>query len=374
MSSHENNNKPSYDENIFFISIPAMVFLIIATLVMVISVKEVKPSKDPFPEPVLTVEESAALIAPRKSEASGGGSTTAANAVSDEGLTLISKSDCTACHKDSIKVVGPAYADIAAKYKGDKEASKKLIEKIKVGGSGNWGDVAMPPHPTMKDEEIEKMVKYILSLKGGKAPEPIAKTTTVEKSASVDSSNPKVAEALKFMKEKSDCLVCHKESEKFLGPSFVEIAQKYASDKEAPKNLTLKVKNGGQGVWGQTPMLPHPNLTEEEISNLVSAILTYNKVAAAGTGTNPSNEFSATFEAMKTKTDCYVCHKDKEAFIAPSFLEISKKYKDAKDIKVLVEKVKNGGTGVWGQTPMIPHPNLTVEEIEKMVKAILTVQ
>lgn len=374
MSSHENNKKPSYDENLFFILIPAFVFLLIATLVMVISVKEVKPSKDPFPEPTLTVEESAALIAPRKSEGSGGGSSSAPSSPSDEGLAFISKSDCIACHKDAIKLVGPAYADIAAKYKGDKEASKKLIEKIKIGGAGSWGDVPMPPHPTMKDDEIEKMVKYILSLKGGKVPEPIAKTAALEKPANVVSSDPKVAEAVKFMKEKSDCMVCHKENEKFLGPSFVEIAQKYAGDKEAPKNLILKVKNGGQGVWGQTPMLPHPNLTEEETSNLISAILSYNTAPTGGSGTNPSDEYAVTFELMKTKSDCYVCHKDKEVFIAPSFLEISKKYKGSKDVKILVEKIKNGGTGVWGQTPMIPHPNLTVEEIEKMVKAILTVQ
>jgi cytochrome c len=231
--------------------------------------------------------------------------------------------------------------------------------------------VPMPPHPTMKDEEIEKMVKYILSLKGGKAPAPVVKAASTEKLVVVDS---KVADALKFMKEKSDCMACHKESEKLLGPSFVEIAQKYAGDKDAPKNLAGKVKNGGQGVWGQVPMLPHPSLTDDEISNLVSAILSYGAASSASPSASPASEFATTFDFMKTKSDCYVCHKDKEVSIAPAFLEISKKYKGIKDIKELVEKVKKGSTGVWGQTPMIPHPGLTDQEIENMIKAILSVQ
>ena len=75
MSEHDHENKkPPYEENLFFILLPAFVFLVIVTGVMVISVVETKPSKDPFPSPTLSAEASAALIAPPVSTASGSGS------------------------------------------------------------------------------------------------------------------------------------------------------------------------------------------------------------------------------------------------------------------------------------------------------------
>ncbi len=78
-------------------------------------------------------------------------------------LELAQKSACMACHAVDKKMVGPAYKDIAAKYKGDKTAEAKLFEKVKKGGSGVWGQIPMPPNATVKDEDIRTLVKWVLS-------------------------------------------------------------------------------------------------------------------------------------------------------------------------------------------------------------------
>ena len=89
----------------------------------------------------------------------------AGTAQAQDATALLQKSGCTACHAIDKKVVGPAYVDVAAKYKGDTKAPAMLIEKVKKGGSGVWGPVPMPPNAAVKDDDIKKMVAYILSLK-----------------------------------------------------------------------------------------------------------------------------------------------------------------------------------------------------------------
>jgi cytochrome c len=78
---------------------------------------------------------------------------------------LAKKNACTACHAVDKKLVGPAYKDVAAKYRSDKGAEARLIEKVKKGGVGVWGQVPMPPNPQVKDEDVATLVKWVLSLK-----------------------------------------------------------------------------------------------------------------------------------------------------------------------------------------------------------------
>ena len=78
---------------------------------------------------------------------------------------LIKKDGCSACHANDKKVVGPAYTEVAAKYKGDAGALAKLSEKVKKGGSGVWGPVPMPPNSTVSDADIKTSVTYILAMK-----------------------------------------------------------------------------------------------------------------------------------------------------------------------------------------------------------------
>jgi cytochrome c len=78
---------------------------------------------------------------------------------------LAKKYNCFACHAVDKKVVGPAYKDVAAKYRGDKSAPGKLFEKVKKGGAGVWGPVPMPPNTQVPDADVKKLVDWILSLK-----------------------------------------------------------------------------------------------------------------------------------------------------------------------------------------------------------------
>ena len=83
----------------------------------------------------------------------------------DDAKALLQKSGCTACHAIDKKIVGPAYNDVSTKYKGDAGAAAKLAEKVKKGGQGVWGPVPMPPNANVKDDDIKKMVAYVLALK-----------------------------------------------------------------------------------------------------------------------------------------------------------------------------------------------------------------
>jgi cytochrome c len=78
---------------------------------------------------------------------------------------LAKKHNCLVCHQIDKKVVGPAYKDVAAKYANDKTAEAKLVEKVKKGGVGVWGQVPMPPNAAVPDADVKALVKWILSLK-----------------------------------------------------------------------------------------------------------------------------------------------------------------------------------------------------------------
>jgi cytochrome c5 len=81
------------------------------------------------------------------------------------GEALMQKDGCAACHGIDKKIVGPAYLDVAAKYKGDAGALPKLTQKVKAGGAGVWGQVPMPPNPQVPDDDIKALVSWILALK-----------------------------------------------------------------------------------------------------------------------------------------------------------------------------------------------------------------
>jgi cytochrome c len=84
------------------------------------------------------------------------------NAQADEALAKAK--NCMSCHQVAVKVLGPAYKDVAAKYKGDAGAADKLAAKIKAGGKGVWGEIPMPPNNVTPDE-AKKLATWVLSLK-----------------------------------------------------------------------------------------------------------------------------------------------------------------------------------------------------------------
>jgi cytochrome c len=74
---------------------------------------------------------------------------------------LATKYNCMGCHAIDKKLVGPAYKDVAAKYKG-KGAEADLVKKIKAGGSGVWGAIPMPPNAA-PESELRQIVDWVLT-------------------------------------------------------------------------------------------------------------------------------------------------------------------------------------------------------------------
>jgi len=90
-------------------------------------------------------------------------SVVAAPALANE--ELAKKHACTACHAIDKKLVGPGYKEVANKYRGDAKAEAMLVEKVKKGGVGVWGQVPMPPNASVPDADVKTLVKWVLSLK-----------------------------------------------------------------------------------------------------------------------------------------------------------------------------------------------------------------
>lgn len=83
--------------------------------------------------------------------------------------------------------------------------------------------------------------------------------------------------AAEAMMKKDGCAACHAIDKKLVGPSYVDVAAKYKSDKDAVAKLTKKVKEGGSGVWGPIPMPPNAATSTTEITELVTWLLTLKK-------------------------------------------------------------------------------------------------
>jgi cytochrome c len=78
---------------------------------------------------------------------------------------LAKKHACFACHAVDKKLVGPSYKEVASKYRGDVAAEARLVEKVKKGSQGSWGQVPMPPNAAVPDGEVRTLVQWILSQK-----------------------------------------------------------------------------------------------------------------------------------------------------------------------------------------------------------------
>ncbi|MEJ8822987.1 c-type cytochrome [Variovorax humicola] len=80
-------------------------------------------------------------------------------------LALATAKNCMACHSVDRKILGPAFKDVAARYKDDKTAPEKLAVKIVKGGAGVWGPLAMPANPQVSESEAARLAAWVLSTK-----------------------------------------------------------------------------------------------------------------------------------------------------------------------------------------------------------------
>ena len=88
----------------------------------------------------------------------------AAEGVPQSMLDLAERSRCLTCHEVDEKVRGPAWRDVAKRYRGDAAAEARLLVKVREGGSGVWGDDFMSPNKRVSDEDLQTLVRWILSL------------------------------------------------------------------------------------------------------------------------------------------------------------------------------------------------------------------
>ena len=86
------------------------------------------------------------------------------NGLANDAKKSIKKNGCLACHSVKLKVFGPSFIDIANKYENNNSNQQILVQKIKKGGSGNWGNIPMMSHPNITNDELNLMVRWILDL------------------------------------------------------------------------------------------------------------------------------------------------------------------------------------------------------------------
>jgi len=89
----------------------------------------------------------------------------AMGAQAQDAAKLAQDKGCLACHQVDKKLVGPAYKEVAAKYRNDKGAAARLAKKVREGGQGAWGQVPMPPNPQVSEKDADTLVKWVLSQK-----------------------------------------------------------------------------------------------------------------------------------------------------------------------------------------------------------------
>ncbi|MFK7848114.1 MAG: PQQ-dependent sugar dehydrogenase [Rhodothermales bacterium] len=75
---------------------------------------------------------------------------------------LMAQSDCSVCHQPDVRSAGPAYTEIAEKYQSGPDVTEKLVDKIRNGGSGVWGEINMPAHPAITENDARTIVDYLL--------------------------------------------------------------------------------------------------------------------------------------------------------------------------------------------------------------------
>ena len=80
-------------------------------------------------------------------------------------MALAQKRNCMACHAVDKKIVGPSFKEVAAKYAKDKKAESMLAERIRKGGKGVWGEMAMPPNAQLSPAEATTLAKWVLATK-----------------------------------------------------------------------------------------------------------------------------------------------------------------------------------------------------------------
>jgi len=200
------------------------------------------------------------------------------------------KSVCSACHGQGI-AGAPKVGDKAAWADDIKQGLATLVKNAINGVQSPKG--VMPPrggNPSLSDWEVTAAIVYMANQSGGSFKEPAKPAAPAAPAAAAPAAAPAAAAPAQVasaaappaaapaanasaLLEKNGCLACHALDKKVLGPSYKEVAAKYAGDKNAAATLEKKVKAGGVGTWGQVPMPPHPQISDADLATMVKYIL-----------------------------------------------------------------------------------------------------
>lgn len=132
---------------------------------------------------------------------------------------------------------------------------------------GEWADNLrnMKERGTpMTDEEMRAILEYLAAYYNRDKPAPAPSPDTL--AAGGDDPVQKLLNA-------NACNGCHSVDKRIVGPSFREIAAKYAGDRDAPAHLEAKIRGGGQGAWGAVPMPPNPAIADAELRRIAVWVL-----------------------------------------------------------------------------------------------------
>jgi len=264
----------------------------------------------------------------------------------DFDLDRAKKSGCLACHSIEKKVVGPAFLDVAERYRSDATARNFLIQKVNTGGKGSWNDVTggvpMPPYsPRVTHENITRLVDGILSI-----------GANTEDIPTQDSTEPPIATSLTH-----------------------SIGWIRNTDISHHTREVRQTKSG----------------SHEMIVDMLETTYFY-QITALETGdvgvpylveitqhTEAQNDAHVDFDFdLAKRSGCLACHSIEKKVVGPAFLDVAERYRsDATARDFLIKKVKTGGKGSWndvtGGVPMPPYsPRVTHENITHLVDGILS--
>ncbi|MCX2453114.1 c-type cytochrome [Pedobacter sp. PLR] len=118
---------------------------------------------------------------------------------------------------------------------------------------------------------------FILALASCSSPESNSTSTTATTESAPAASSSTEKHPGETLIAKSDCIGCHNKVTKVIGPTYEEIAAKYTLDDATVELLSKKIIDGGKGVWGEIPMTPHANLSQDDAKEMVRYILSLKK-------------------------------------------------------------------------------------------------
>ncbi len=147
-------------------------------------------------------------------------------ALAQNAQALLESKGCLGCHAVDKRVVGPAFQEVAAKYRDDKGASAKLAKALKEGAGH-------PMKVDATDAELKTLVQFVLA-QGGAAAKPAAGKPAAEKPAA----------GAQALLEANGCFGCHAIDKRVVGPAFADVAAKYKGDKAAEATLVGQLKSG----------------------------------------------------------------------------------------------------------------------------------